>query len=61
MTGKGHRGRRSTGTLADVRYAAHFGLMSDIALLPKWADAVEKVFLGVRANFYRGAGAAVRK
>ena len=28
---------------------------------PVMTDAVEKVFLGVRTNFYRGAGAAIRK
>ena len=28
---------RSTSTLADVRYGAHFGPKSDIALLPRWA------------------------
>jgi len=54
-------GREQYGEVTNVRFTPESGLNSDISPCPLWADAVEKVFLGVRANFYRGAGAAVRK
>ena len=42
-------------SLADVRCEAHSGLKSDIALSPKGADIVAKVFLGSRTKILRAA------
>jgi hypothetical protein len=43
--------------LADVRFAAHNGLKSDIAPCPFCADFVAKVFLGWRTKILRAADA----
>ena len=47
--------------LTNISYQEQSGRDADITGCPLVTDAVEEVFLGVRTNFYRGTGEAVRK